>query len=67
MENSLPLIRKPSSRMEMGKCRGRALKFKKRSDNGPLKETILFRVFPVRLRIGFQNDIGVCVCVPVRV
>lgn len=53
--------------MEMGKCRGRALKFKKRSDNGPLKETILFRVFPVRLRIGFQNDIGVCVCVPVRV
>lgn len=53
--------------MEMGKCRGRALKFKKLSDNGPLEEAILFHVFPVRLRIGFQNDIGVCVCASARV
>lgn len=45
------------------KCCGRALKFKKPSDNCPLKEAILFHVFCTKLGVSFQNEIGVCVCV----
>lgn len=41
----------------MKRC-GRALKFKKPSDNGPLEATVLFHVFLSRLCVSFQNEIG---------
>lgn len=43
------------------KCCGRALKFKKPSNNGPLKETVFFHVFHIKLWIRFQNEVDVCV------
>lgn len=39
---------------------GRALKFKKASRSGPLKDTVLFHIFCTKLSVSFQNEMCVC-------
>lgn len=40
---------KTATKWKWMKCCGRALKFKKPSNNGPLKETVFFHVFHIKL------------------